>query len=168
MTDGAASAPRRPAPAAAPNLASPPRRVVTGLDAQGRSCFLIDGPAPGVIWTSDRSPADNGTQADAGGRPFTFAIPPGGTQIVFHDFAPRTLGQMHATDTLDYAVIVSGEVHFLTETGEVLLRAGDVLVDRGAYHAWRNDGDAPCRAILMHVKAEPVGRGATVGGEIMT
>lgn len=152
----------------APSAARPPRRIVTGLDAAGRSAILIDGPAPGVIWTSDRSPADNGSQEDAGGRPFTFDVPVGGTQLVFHDFPPRRAGAMHATDTLDYIVIVSGEVVFVTETGEALVGPGDVVIDRGAYHSWRNDSDTPCRSVIMHVKADPVGRGATVSGEIAT
>jgi len=139
----------------------PTRRVVTGLDEQGRSCILIDGPSKDIIWTSDRSPADNSGTADAGGVPFTFDIPLGGTQLGVHEFAPGAGSMMHATDTLDYAVIVAGEVTFITETGEALLRTGEVLIDRGAYHGWRNDGDVPCRMVLVLVKALPVGKGAT-------
>lgn len=138
------------------------RRVVTGLDEAGRSCILIDGPSPDVIWSTSAAPADNSGLGDAGGVPFTFDIPVGGTRLVVHEFAPGGGSIMHATDTLDYAVIVAGEIAFITETGEALLRAGDVVVDRGAYHGWRNDGDVPCRMVLVLVKALPVGKGATV------
>ena len=138
----------------------PLRRVVTGLDPDGRSTVIIDGPAAQVIWTTDRSPADNGGSLDAGGAPFSFAIPVGGTTLFFTDFAPAGEGAsigMHATDTLDYAVIVSGEITLLTQTGETKLRAGDVLVDRGILHAWRNDGRKPCRVLFVFLKAGPVG-----------
>ena len=141
------------------------RRVVTGLDPQGQSCILFDGPSGMVVWTSDRSPADNSSNADAGDAPFTFDISEGGTLMATIAFAPDgTTGPMgmHATDTLDYAVITSGEITLITETGETLLRAGDVVVDRGILHAWRNDGPEPCRAVFIFVKADPVGKGATL------
>lgn len=146
-------------------MTQPTRRVVTGLDAENRSCILIDGPTDTVIWSSDRSPADNSGTADAGAVPFSFDVPPGGTLLITVEFAPDgTTGAMgmHATDTLDYAVITAGEVTLITETGETLLRTGDVVVDRGIRHAWRNDGPEPCRAVFVLVKADPVGKGATI------
>jgi len=141
---------------------NPPRRVITGLDGEGRSCLLIDGRSSMVIWSTEGSPADNSATADAGGGPFRF--PSSGTLFVFADFAPGATSPMHATDTIDYIVVVSGEVVFITETGETLLRAGDVLVDRGIMHAWRNDSDAPCRIMNVLSPANPVGKGATVAG----
>jgi mannose-6-phosphate isomerase-like protein (cupin superfamily) len=141
-----------------------PRRVITGLDADGRSCFLFDDPASMVIWSTDTVPADNTSSADAGGGPFRF--PTSGTLFVFSDFPPGGGSPMHATDTIDYIVVVSGEVVFITETGETLLRAGDVLVDRGNMHSWRNDGDVPCRVVNVLSPAHPAGKGATVAGEV--
>jgi quercetin dioxygenase-like cupin family protein len=117
-----------------------------------------------VIWSADASPADNSATVDAGGGPFRF--PTSGTLFVFADFAPGAAGPMHATDTIDYIVVVLGEVVFITETGETLLRSGDVLVDRGIMHAWRNDSDKPCRIMNVLCPARPVGRGATVSGEV--
>ena len=143
---------------------NPPRRVVTGVDADGRSCILIDGPAGTVIWSSETSPADNSGGADAGGGRFRF--PTSGTQFVFSDFPPGGGSIMHATDTLDYLVVLAGEVTLITETGETLLKAGDVLVDRGVLHGWRNDGDTPCRIVNVLCPARPVGQGATVSGEL--
>jgi mannose-6-phosphate isomerase-like protein (cupin superfamily) len=141
-----------------------PRRVITGLDAEGRSCFLFDGPSSMVIWSTDEVPADNRGTADAGGGPFRF--PTSGTLFIFSDFAPGGGTAMHATDTIDYIVVVSGEVVFITETKETLLRAGDVLVDRGNMHAWRNDSDRPCRIMNVLAPARPVGKGATISGEV--
>lgn len=143
---------------------APPRRVVTGLDAQGRSCIQIDGPAATVIWDAPTLPAENAGSADQGGGRFRF--PTEGAQFVYADFPPGGGSPKHATDTLDLLVVVEGEVVFVTETGETLLKAGDVLVDRGAVHAWRNDSDKPCRVINVLCPAKPVGEGATVAGEL--
>lgn len=144
--------------------ASPPRRVVTGLDAAGRSCIEFDGPAKTVIWSTPDLPATFSGSADAGGGRFRF--PTAGAEFVFADFPPGGGSPMHATDTLDLLVVVSGEVTFITETGETLLKAGDVLVDRGAIHAWRNDGDQPCRIVNVLLPAHPVGQGASAAGEL--
>jgi quercetin dioxygenase-like cupin family protein len=139
---------------------NPPRRVITGLDAEGRSCFLIDGPSSMVIWSTDQIPAHNAGTADAGGGAFGF--PAIGTSFVFVDFDPGRDTIMHATDTIDYIVVVAGEITFITQTGETLLRAGDVIVDRGIVHAWRNHSDATCRIMNVLCAALPVGKGATV------
>ena len=141
-----------------------PRRVITGLDADGRSCVLIDGPSSMVVWSTGDTPADNSGSGDAGGG--TFRFPVSGTLFAFSDFPPGKGSPMHSTDTIDYIVVVSGEVFFITETGETLLRAGDVLVDRGIVHAWRNDSDQPCRMLIVLCPSHPVGKGATVAGEV--
>ncbi len=146
-------------------MSTPLRRVITGTDADGRSCILIDGPSSSLIWSSDASPADNGGNADAGAASWTFDIPTGGTRFVVHDFLPGQGTRMHATDTLDYLVILSGEITFITETGETLVRAGDVIVDRGHLHCWRNDGPATCRLVNILSPAQPVGEGARHIGE---
>jgi len=142
----------------------PPRRIVAGIDTEGRSCVLIDGPASMVIWSTEDTPADNSGTTDAGGGRFGF--PTRGTRFVFSDFPPGGGSMMHATDTIDYLVVTSGEVTFITQTGETLLRAGDVLVDRGIMHAWRNDSTQPCRIVNVLCPARPVGNGATHSGEL--
>ncbi len=141
-----------------------PRRVITGLDSQQRSSVLFDEPASMVIWSTEQTPADNTSTADTGGGAFHF--PTSGTLFVFSDFPPGQGSPMHATDTIDYLVVVAGEITFITETGETLLRAGDVLVDRGSMHAWRNDGDQTCRIINVLSPAHPAGKGATVAGKV--
>lgn len=143
---------------------NPLRRVVTGLDAQGRSCVLFDDVAQTVIWSADEAPVDNSGTADAGGMHASF--PTTGAQFMFADLPPGMLSPMHATDTIDYTVVVSGEVMLITETGETKLRAGDVFVQRGVVHAWRNDSHEPCRMVSVLAAAKPVGKGATMSGKM--
>lgn len=141
-----------------------PRRVVAGLGADGRSCIQTDGPAHTVIWSEDELPADNSRGRDGGGGRFRF--PTQGVEFVFSDFPPGGGSPMHATDTLDFLVVLSGQVTFVTETGETQLKSGDVLVDRGVMHAWRNDSSEVCRIVNVLCPALPVGAGATVAGEL--
>ena len=142
----------------------PPRRVITGLDEQGRSRLLFNELAGNVIWSTEAVPADNTGQDDAGSGAFIF--PTQGTLFIYFDFPPGGGTPMHATDTIDYIVVVSGEVTFITETGEAVVRAGDVIVDRGAVHGWRNHTDALCRIMNVLCAARPLAGGATLAGEI--
>ena len=61
---------------------------------------------------------------------------------------------MHRTKTIDYAVIMSGEIDMLLDDTEVHLKAGDVLVQRGTNHAWVNRSDAPCKVAFILVDAK--------------
>lgn len=151
------------------------RRIVTGLDPTGRSCILFDGPggfvtaAAGVrvtsLWQSDRSPADNSGDTDAADAAYSFAFARGGTKFLIVEFDPGDglLGPgMHATDTLDYGVMLAGRITLVTQTGEVDLVPGDLIVDRGVLHAWRNRGPEIAKMIFVNIDAAPVGAGATV------
>ena len=61
---------------------------------------------------------------------------------------------MHATDTVDFEYIISGEVWLELDDGvEVHLRAGDTLVQNGTRHAWHNRGTEPCRLLVILVGA---------------
>lgn len=61
---------------------------------------------------------------------------------------------MHRTDSVDYAIILSGEITMLLDDSEVHLRAGDVLVQRGTNHAWSNRGSETCLIAFVLVDAE--------------
>ena len=63
---------------------------------------------------------------------------------------------MHKTNSIDYAVILSGEIDMLVDEDEVHLQAGDVVVQRGTYHAWANRGTEPCRIAFILIDAAPV------------
>ncbi len=63
---------------------------------------------------------------------------------------------MHRTSTVDYAVVLKGEIHAVMERGETLLRAGDILVQRGTNHSWSVRGDEPCMVAFVLVSAKPL------------
>ena len=63
---------------------------------------------------------------------------------------------MHNTSTVDYIVVLKGEIFAIMETGEKRLRAGDVLVQRGTNHSWSVRGNEPCIVAVVLVSAKPV------------
>jgi quercetin dioxygenase-like cupin family protein len=150
------------------------RRVVTGHDSGGRAVVKIDEVAknvvsnrPGasscVIWTTDTNPADNSGDADTSTRKTGTTLAGG---IVFRvvEFSPGAAPRVHRTDSIDYAVVISGEIDMELEKGEeVHLKAGDVLVQRGTVHCWVNRGTAPCTIAFVLVDAKPV----TAGGKVL-
>ena len=151
------------------------RRVVTGLNEAGRSCVIFDGPG-GVasqsgaqtilLWKTDQAPASNEGIADAADEPSSFNFTRGGSKFVIVRFPPGT-GQtsgrgMHASNTLDYGVVLSGRVTIVLEEGEADLGPGDLIIDRGVLHAWRNTGSEDCVVLWTILDAEPVGAAATV------
>ena len=145
-------------------LSGPPRRVVTGLDENGQSCIIIDGPSDGVIWETAQVPVDNSGNADAGGS-FSFQFAAGGTKFFIAELPPGDglFGPgMHASNTIDYIAILRGEVVLVTEQGETKLCPGDTVVDRGVLHGWRCEGPDPVAMAIVMVDAQPVGPGATV------
>lgn len=170
------------------------RRVVTGLDDEGKSVIVSDAPAacvfspkgqPNVgltdLWLTAKSPAPLDGAADPTDRPFHLTPAPGGTICRVVEFPPdkeRNYGTMqqyfadmqaadnldtnaprhpgfHKTDTLDYLFILKGEIWALMDEGEVLLKEGDCLIQRGTNHSWSNRSDAPCLVIAVLVDAEP-------------
>ncbi|MBL8665443.1 MAG: cupin domain-containing protein, partial [Candidatus Odyssella sp.] len=60
------------------------------------------------------------------------------------------------TASVDYIVILSGEIWALMDEGEVLMKPGDVLIQRGTNHAWSNRSDKPCRFLAVLVDAAPL------------
>lgn len=146
------------------------RRVITGLDAAGKSCIQIDGPLVAVAnggarmaWRTQSLPADNSATTDCEFAAFDFDLMhSGGSMFMVMEYPAESQAFWHATDTLEYVAMLSGEIVFETETGEVTLKAGDVLVDRGIVHSWRNDSGRPARAAITILPAHPVGKGRTV------
>lgn len=141
------------------------RRIVTGLDDQGRSAIIFDGPSEKVAWATTEAPADNSGIADQGGA-FSLVFSKGGSKFIMAEFPPNPGvlhgPGMHATDTIDYLAVIKGEVILVTETGEAVCRPGDVIVDRGIVHGWRNDGTEPALLSCVLIDASPVGNGATI------
>lgn len=153
----------------------PVRRVVTGHAADGRSIFLFDSDvaatltSPGVtlaeIWSTSEAPASNASSEDAARQRHSLLPDPSGTLLRIFEVEPQDpdtdLG-FHTTDTVDYIYVITGEIHALVEGGEVLLREGDVLVQRGTHHAWSNRSGETCRLLAVMIDAETV-RGGREG-----
>ena len=144
------------------------RRVVIGLDTDGNSCIQIDGPVPklsnssDMIWRTATIPADNSGAEDAAVPYAMEHLHDGGSNFMFVEFPPKMGPYMHATDTLDYLVVLSGQIVMQLEAEEVVLNPGDLIVDRGVIHAWRNDTDQPATMVSVTVPAHPIGNGRTV------
>ncbi len=166
----------------------PPRRIVTAIDADGRSYLAEDGPSPAGfalpeaafrsdnLWRTAAAPssvtaeddivAHRGVCPPRGGtvlRVIDFP-PPSGTREemaalakgVFEQLYPDARHQpserspgMHETDTIDYAIVLSGEIWAIMDEDETLMRAGDILIQRGTNHAWENRSDAVARMAFV-------------------
>lgn len=149
------------------------RRVVTGHDAEGRATVTIDEitqhgvtTRPGcdtcVIWSTDTLPADNNDPTDGGKRAVATAHE-GGSVFRVIRYMPGVTPRNHRTDSIDYAVVLSGEIVMELDEGEVTLKAGDVLVQRGTIHNWVNRGTEPCVIAFVLIAAPPV----RVGGKVL-
>ena len=149
------------------------RRVVTGHDDQGRASVLIDetvknvasqrpGALYSVIWSSEGFPVNNDGDADPSGKKIGTTISDG-TVFRIVSFGPGVAPRNHRTDSIDYAVVMSGEIDMELDVGKVHLKAGDVLVQRGTIHNWVNNGTQPCVIAFVLVTAKPV----TAGGKVL-
>lgn len=64
---------------------------------------------------------------------------------------------MHRTRSIDYAIVLAGEIWAVMDVGETKLVAGDVLIQRGTNHAWSNRSDSPCIVAFVLIDALPLG-----------
>jgi quercetin dioxygenase-like cupin family protein len=142
------------------------RRVVTGHDADGRAVVKIDevsknivssrrGQSACVVWTTESFPVNNTGDADEGQRQVGTTLN-NGTVFRVVEFAPGVAPRNHRTDSIDYAVVVSGELDMELSDSVVHLKAGDVLVQRGTIHNWVNRGTKPCVIVFVLIDAKPV------------
>jgi quercetin dioxygenase-like cupin family protein len=149
------------------------RRVITGHDATGRAVVKIDEVSKNVrvgrpgamvcnIWTTDVAPANNDGAADEGLRPVGTTLE-NGTIFRILEFAPGLAARNHRTDSIDYIVVMSGEIDMELDDSRVHLKAGDVMVQRGTIHNWVNNGTAPCVLAVILVDAKPV----EVAGQVL-
>jgi quercetin dioxygenase-like cupin family protein len=143
------------------------RRVVTGHDAQGRAKVEVDelaknvisnrpGASSCVIWSSKGFPVDNDGFDDPTSASFKTTVE-GGTVFRIVHYEPGVTPRNHRTDSIDYAVVISGAIEMELDDGVVAkLKAGDVLVQRGTIHNWVNRGTEPCTIAFVLVSAKPV------------
>ena len=140
------------------------RRIVTGHDADGKAVVRIEdvganrgsgraNHASQVIWTTNDIPvgfAEDGE--DKGARDIGTTIP-GGSVFRVVEYGPGVVPRNHRTDSIDYAVVISGEIDMEMDGTVAHLRAGDVLVQRGTIHNWINNGTEPCVIAFVLISA---------------
>jgi quercetin dioxygenase-like cupin family protein len=144
------------------------RRVVTGLNAEGRSCVIVDGPlialgaTTGLAWQTEALPADNSGKADAAKRPFSLDKLQSGSNFMLAEHPPGRDPHWHAIDAVAYVVVLRGEMVLALERGELRLRPGDFVANRGVMHDWRAAGPEPALIAVVTIPALPVGEGRTI------
>lgn len=158
-----------------PNVV-PIRRIVTGHDAQGRALIVSDGPCPHVhaimerkdfgwteLWTT-AVPADNSSQSDPVCAQPVLQPEPGTLAFRVVEFPPNehtaSAGHdrvhFHRTRSVDLVIVLSGEIWGVFDQGEVLMRPGDTLIQRGTNHEWQNRSSHPARVAFVLIDAKPL------------
>ena len=154
-------------------MAGKVRRVVTGHDGHGKSVVVSDGTPPqdhpmqgsavgadfAEIWSTPEAvptlaslPAGEPTA-----RPFTIMPATGHLMRIIDIYPPNMGGKrtvMHRTRTLDYAVVIEGEIVLVLSDSEVVLGPGEVVVQRGTDHAWENRTDKIARMAFVQLAGE--------------
>ncbi|OCA72721.1 cupin [Chryseobacterium contaminans] len=151
-----------------------PRRIVTGMK-DGKSIITEDQQVenvvehfPGLIisdiWNTQAMPASlederripntGFPQTPKNGIYFRYVVVPPDKDlgVEFKKGEPHPM--MHQTPTLDYIIILSGELYLMMDEGETLLKPGDIVIQRGTNHAWSNRSDEPCIQLAILIDAE--------------
>ena len=155
--------------------------VVIDGAAPNAKLRIASGVTSTLLWVTDESPADISGGADCTERDIGVAPPPAGSIFRVVDFPPaaeagpfdneamtREMGiaqgasaarsarhpGTHRTKSIDYAIVISGEIDMLLDDSEVHLEAGDVMVQRGTNHAWVNRGKETCRIAFVLIDAQ--------------
>ena len=147
------------------------RRVVTGHDDQGRAVVARDdtieiayrqpelGYGGVLLWTTQGFPVDNSGDVDGAQQQVGITVA-NGTIFRIVEFQPGNQARMHRTDSIDYAVVMSGEIDMELDDGVTThLKAGDILVQRGTIHNWMNRGTEPCAIAFILIDAKPAEEG---------
>jgi quercetin dioxygenase-like cupin family protein len=152
----------------------PVRRVVTGHDAGGRAILRSDEQFPteaipsgdaafALIWTTANVPVDNNDETDGRARDAGLTLNQGSV-IRIVDMLPGGASPMHRSNSIDYGIVLSGQVELEVDDGaKTLLGPGDIVVQRGTVHLWRNPSlTETCRIafILIEARAYRVGDAA--------
>ncbi|MEH3106456.1 MAG: cupin domain-containing protein [Sphingomonas fennica] len=150
------------------------RRIVTTHDDEGRSIVRSDDSltpqriASGdadfqLVWTTPTVPVDL-NRGDDGVQQAGLTLK-GGSVIRIVDMLPGRASPMHRSFSIDYGIVLSGELELELDGGEIVhLAAGDIVVQRGTNHLWRNpSATTPCRIAFILIEAAPV----VVGGRVM-
>ena len=159
------------------------RSIVVSDGPSPNTKETLEGFGPTDLWVTHDTPVDNGATGDPAARPIVLTPPSRGSIFRVVQFPPdaqmaktfdrvkafESIGArgamdpdasrhpgMHRTDTVDYAIVLSGEIWAVMDVGETLMRAGDCLIQRGTNHAWANRSEAPCLVAFILIDAKPL------------
>ena len=148
-------------------MSSPIRRLVTGHDKKGMAIFVSDNSfetvvipsgdaAMATIWTTLTVPADLNDETDGRNRDAGTTLK-GGSVIRVVDMLPGAASPMHRSSSIDYGIVISGAVELeLDNRVFKTLGPGDIIVQRGTIHKWRNpSSDTICRIVFILIEAKP-------------
>ena len=149
-------------------MVQPPiRRIVTGHDKRGTAVFVSDenyetvvipsgDAAMTTIWTTATVPADLNDEKDGRERDAGTTLK-GGSVIRVVDMLPGASSPMHRTNSIDYGIVISGAIELELDNNVVkTLGPGDIIVQRGTIHKWRNPGNTNvCRIVFVLTEAKP-------------
>ena len=148
-------------------MKNPIRRVVTGHTKDGEAIFISDNnydtitipsgdAAMATIWTTATVPADCNDETDGRERDAGTTLK-GGSVIRIVDMLPNASSPMHRTNSIDYGIIISGTIELELENSIFkTLTAGDIIVQRGTIHKWRNpSNEEMCRIVFILTEAKP-------------
>jgi quercetin dioxygenase-like cupin family protein len=143
----------------------PIRRVVTGHDGDGRAMIKADntfatepnqiGDASfALIWATASVPVDNNDEIEGRDQDAGITINQGSV-IRIVDFLPGGVSPMHRTSSIDYGVVLSGQIELETENGDkTVVGTNSIIVQRGTNHRWRNPSDTEtCRVAFVLIEA---------------
>ncbi len=143
------------------------RRVVTGHDNQGDAIFTSDNQyetlvipsgdaAMATIWTTTSVPADLNDETDGRERDAGTTLK-GGSVIRIVDMLPNASSPMHRTSSIDYGIVMSGKIELELDNNVFkTMEAGDIIIQRGTIHKWRNpSSDEICRIVFVLTEAKP-------------
>lgn len=142
----------------------PVQRVVTGHDENGRAVFRSEDVTPTrmipsgdasflLIWTTATVPADNNDETDGRDREAGLTLD-GGSVIRIVDMLPGRASPMHRTNSIDYGIVLEGEIELELEDGaKRTVRQGGIIIQRGTNHLWRNTTDKVCRIAFILIEA---------------
>jgi len=120
-----------------------------------------------MIWCTEQAPAAipiGDKPEDMGARILGTAPPAKGTRFAIIDFPPGNKPHLHRTETIDYVIVLEGEIEMDLDNSTVTMKAGDIMVQRGTNHAWANRSQARARVAFVLIDAEPLGIGQPVVG----
>src|SRR5258705_6736516 len=158
--------------------------IADGIAPNVKEMPSFPGLALTDLWETKGAPASNAGDADAADRPIHLEPPRNGTIVGIVEFPPdanrpkgndgragfKAIGaghvqdkhsadpMMHKTSTVDYIIVLKGEIYAVMEKGEKLLRAGDVLIQRGTMHSWSVRTSEPCIIAAVLVNAKPLAK----------